>query len=189
MTLKVNTRHPPVISNLCTKLDGPSWNGSVCIVFTRCVACDLDLWPMTLKVNMCRPLVISNLCNWVLNRQLLKENIITYLVSYRRSIEIWRVCKIYGRRGGAEPSIYFTNPPYFYRPSGTDQISVLFCRGPWTVYAVTKISKNSTQASYIYGRVLRAKIWRSDLRGRRHRLRCEYQGRQEVVPLLKSLKK
>ena len=28
--------------------------------------------------------------------------IITYLVSCRRSIEIWRVCKIYGRRGGAE---------------------------------------------------------------------------------------
>ena len=56
--------------------------------------------------------------------------IITYLVSYRRSIEIWRVCKIYGRRGGAEPSIDFTNPPYFYRPSVTDQISVLFCRGP-----------------------------------------------------------
>ena len=115
--------------------------------------------------------------------------IITYLVSYRRSIEIWQVCKIYGRRGGAEPFIYFTNPPYFYRPSGTDQISGLFCRGPWTVYAVTKIWKNSTQASYIYGRVLRAKIWRSDLHGRRHRLRCEYQGRHEVVPLLKSLKK
>ena len=56
--------------------------------------------------------------------------IITYLVSCRRSIEIWRVCKIYGRRGGAEPSIYFTNPPYFYRPSATDQISVLFRRGP-----------------------------------------------------------
>ena len=60
---------------------------------------------------------------------------ITYLVSARRSIEIWRVCKIYGRRGGrsielwrvcktygrrggAEPSIYFTNPQYFYRSSG-----------------------------------------------------------------------
>ena len=58
------------------------------------------------------------------------STIITYLVSCRRSIEIWRVCKIYGRRGGAEPSIYFTNPPYFYRPSATDQISVLFRRGP-----------------------------------------------------------
>ena len=51
---------------------------------------------------------------------------ITYLVSSRRSIEIWRVCKIYGRRGGAEPSIYFTNLTYFYVRSGTDQISVLF---------------------------------------------------------------
>ena len=66
---------------------------------------------------------------------------ITYLVSSRRSIEIWRVCKIYGRRGGPEPSIYFTNPPYFYRPSGTDQISVLFCQGPCIAYAVAKIRK------------------------------------------------
>ena len=109
---------------------------------------------------------------------------ITYLVSYRRSIEIWRVCKIYGRRGGAEPSIYFTNPPYFYRPSGTDHISILFRRGPWIVYAVTKIGKKSTQYSYICGRVLRAKMWRYDLRGRRHRLRCENQGRHDVMPLL-----
>ena len=100
-------------------------------------------------------------------------DIITYLVSYRRSIEIWRVCKIYGRRGGAEPSIYFTNPPYFYRPSGTDQISVLFRRGPWIVYAVTKIRQKSTQAAYIYGRDLRAKMWRYDLRGGRHKRRCE----------------
>ena len=68
-------------------------------------------------------------------------DIITYLVSCRRSIEIWRVCKIYGRRGGAEPSIYFTNPPYFYRPSATDQISVLFRRGPWIMYIVAKIGK------------------------------------------------
>ena len=103
----------------------------------------------------------------------LLPNIITYLVSYRRSIEIWRVCKIYGRRGGAEPSIYFTNPPYFYRPSGTDQISVLFRRGPWIVYTVTKIRQKSTQAAYIYGRDLRAKMWRYDLRGRRHKRRCE----------------
>ena len=72
-------------------------------------------------------------------------DIITYLVSCRRSIEIWRVCKIYGRRGGAEPSIYFTNPPYFYRPSATDQISVLFRRGPWIMYVVAKIGKKSMQ--------------------------------------------
>ena len=98
---------------------------------------------------------------------------ITYLVSYRRSIEIWWVCKIYGRRGGAEPSIYFTNPPYFYRPSVTDQISVLFRQGPWIVYAVTKIGQKSTQAAYIYGRDLRAKMWRYDLRGRRHKRCCE----------------
>ena len=59
-----------------------------------------------------------------------KNGIITYLVSSRPYIEICRVCKIYGRRGGAEPSIYFTNPTYFYVRSGTDQISVLFHRGP-----------------------------------------------------------
>ena len=39
--------------------------------------------------------------------------IVTYLVSSRRFIEIWRVCKMYGRRGEAEPSIYLINPPYF----------------------------------------------------------------------------
>ena len=38
-------------------------------------------------------------------QQAIDASIITYLVSCRRSIEIWRVCKIYGRRGGAEPSI------------------------------------------------------------------------------------
>ena len=66
----------------------------------------------------------------------------TYLVSSRRSIEIWGGgCKIYERRGGAEPSIYFTNPPYFYRPSGTDQISVLFRLSPWIVYTITKLRK------------------------------------------------
>ena len=31
--------------------------------------------------------------------------------------------KIYVRLGSALPSIDFTNPPYFYKPSGTDQIS------------------------------------------------------------------
>ena len=41
-----------------------------------------------------------------------------------------RVCKIYGRRGGAEPSIYFTNPTYFYVRSGTDQISNIKQVGP-----------------------------------------------------------
>ena len=64
--------------------------------------------------------------------------IITYLVISRPYIEICRVCKIYGRRGGAEPSIYFTNPTYFYVRSGTDQISVLFRRGPLFVYAVLR---------------------------------------------------
>ena len=69
-------------------------------------------------------------------------SIITYLVSSRPYIEICRVCKIYGRRGGAEPSIYFTNRTYFYVRSGTDQISVLFRRGPLFVYAVlSKIRK------------------------------------------------
>ena len=87
--------------------------------------------------------------NWPIN--------ITYLVSSRPYIEICRVCKIYGRRGGAicrvckiygrrggaEPSIYFTNPTYFYVRSGTDQISVLFRRGPLFVYtALHKIRKS-----------------------------------------------
>ena len=64
--------------------------------------------------------------------------IITYLVSSRPYIEICRVCKIYGRRGGAEPSIYFTNPTYLYVRSGTDQISVLIRRGPLFGYAVLR---------------------------------------------------
>ena len=64
------------------------------------------------------------------------EYIITYLVSSRPYIEICRVCKIYGRWGGAEPSIYFTNPTYFYVRSGTDQISVLFRWRPLFVYIV-----------------------------------------------------
>ena len=101
-------------------------------------------------------------------------NIITYLVSSRGSIEIWRVCKIYWRRGSASPSIYFTNPPYFYRPSGTDQISVLFRQGHWIVYAVTKIGQKSTQAAYtVYSRDFCAKMWRYDLRGRHHKRSCE----------------
>ena len=62
--------------------------------------------------------------------------IITYLVSSRPYIEICRVCKIYGRRGGAEPSIDFTNPTYFYVRSGTNQISVLFRQGHFFVLAV-----------------------------------------------------
>ena len=37
--------------------------------------------------------------------------------------------------GGIKPSIYFTNQPYFYRPSATDQMIVLFRRGPWIAYA------------------------------------------------------
>ena len=48
-------------------------------------------------------------------------------------------CKIYERRGGAEPSIYFTNPPYFYRPSG-----------PWIVYAITKIRKKKIRRLHKY---------------------------------------
>ena len=63
---------------------------------------------------------------------------ITYLVSSRPYIEICRVCKIYGRRGGAEPSISFTNPTYFYVRSGTDQISVLFRQGPLFVHALLR---------------------------------------------------
>ena len=62
----------------------------------------------------------------------------TYLVSSRPYIEICRVCKIYERRSGAEPSIYFTNPTYFYVRSETDQISVLFRREPLFVYAVLR---------------------------------------------------
>ena len=63
---------------------------------------------------------------------------ITYLVSSRPYIEICWICKICGRRGGAEPSIYFTNQTYFYVRSGTEQIRVLFRRGPLFVYAVLR---------------------------------------------------
>ena len=71
--------------------------------------------------------------NW-LNGSMLMDNrlycclspgqlaIMTYLVSSRRSIEIWGGV-VKSMEGKAEP-IYFTNPPYFYRLSGTDQISV-----------------------------------------------------------------
>ena len=83
-----------------------------------------------------RALMKTLLLKWSLLVWLLY--IITYLVSSRPYIEICRVRKIYGRRGGAEPSIYFTNPTYFYVRSGTDQISVLFRRGPFSVYAVLR---------------------------------------------------
>ena len=33
--LKINSCPPLVKRNMCTKFDGPSLNGSVCIVFTR----------------------------------------------------------------------------------------------------------------------------------------------------------
>ena len=57
------------------------------------------------------------------------------------------------------------------------------------MYAVTKIGKKSKQASYIYGRVLRAKMRCYDLRGRRHRLHYENRGRYDVMPTSKSRKK
>ena len=76
------------------------------------------------------------------NKKYCTYNII-YLDSSRPYIEICRVCKIYGRRGGAEPSMYFykpdisalpsidfTNPTYFYVLSKSDQMGVLFRRGP-----------------------------------------------------------
>ena len=93
--------------------------------------------------------------------------------------------------GEAEPSLQYIlqNPPYFYRQSGTGQTSVLFRRGPCIVYAVTKIRQKSPPATYIYVKVLRAKMWRYGFRGRRHRLRCETQGQHDVMPLLKSMKK
>ena len=85
------------------------------------------------------------------------------MVSSRPYIEICRVCKIYGRRGGAEPSIYFTNPTYsaepsidftnptyFYVRSGTDQISVLFRRGPLFVYSVLHKKKENSFALQIF---------------------------------------
>ena len=37
MTLKINRVRLLVISIMYTKFDGPSWNGSVCIVFTSFV--------------------------------------------------------------------------------------------------------------------------------------------------------
>ena len=80
--------------------------------------------------------------NFLSSETIIHRDIITYLVSSRPYIEICRVCKIYGRRGGVEPSIYFTNPTFFYVRSGTDQISVLFRRGPLFVYTgLRKIRK------------------------------------------------
>ena len=37
MTLKINRVRPLVLSSMCTKFEGPSWNSSVCIVFTSFV--------------------------------------------------------------------------------------------------------------------------------------------------------
>ena len=92
-------------------------------------------------------------------------NAITYLVSYRPYIEICLVCKVYGRRGGAEPSIYFTNPTYFYAWSGTDQISVLFCRGPLFVFAVLrKIRKFIRTTDKLTSSLFGAKMWRRVVR-------------------------
>ena len=106
--------------------------------------------------NKVKPL--SCIISWFHNYPSLVGNTITYLVSCRRSIEIWRVCKIYGRRGGAEPSIYFTNPPYFYRPSATDQISVFISSRTLNYVRSSQNWGKSKQTSYIYGRVLRAKM-------------------------------
>ena len=42
-----------VIRSMCTKFDGPNWNGSVCVMFTRfnnnvyCVTLTFDPWPWT----------------------------------------------------------------------------------------------------------------------------------------------
>ena len=46
LTLKINRVCPLAISSKCTKFEGPSLNGSVCIVFTRFTTMcygDLDL--------------------------------------------------------------------------------------------------------------------------------------------------
>ena len=117
-----------------------------------------------------------------------REMIITYLVSSRRSIEIWRVCKIYERQGGAEPSVSFTNPPYFYRPSGTDQTSVLFRQGPWIVYAVTKKGQKLTQAAYtaeIFARKCDVTTCANDVINDDVKIK----GRHDVMSLLKSITK
>ena len=61
---------------------------------------------------------------WLLRTQFKVLDEIKHLFGqFRRYSEIWWVCKIYGRLGSASPSIDFTNPAYFYRPSVTDQIS------------------------------------------------------------------
>ena len=46
--------------------------------------------------------------------------------------------------------IYFTNPPYFYRLSATDQISVLFRRGPSIMYAVKKKIGENINAGFMH---------------------------------------
>ena len=105
---------------------------------------------------------------------------------YNSLLLIWSVADGLLKYGGFVKSM---EGKAVYRPSATVQMCVLFRRGPWIMYAVTKRGKKSKQASYIYGRVLRAKMWRYDLCGRRHRLHYENQGRNDVMPLLKLTKK
>ena len=104
----------------------------------------------------------------------LGPDIITYLFSSRPYIEICRVCKIYWTRGGAESSIDFTNPTYFHVRSGTDQISVLFCRGLLFVYAVLRKIKFIRTADKLTTSML-ARKWR-DVTLWRHWHRFEDQG-------------
>ena len=88
--------------------------------------------------NYTKSSIVCSVCSLFMPLDRMIGDIITYLVISRPYIEICQVGKIYGRRGGAKPSIYFTNPTYFYVRSGTDQISVLFYRGPLFVYAVLR---------------------------------------------------
>ena len=108
--------------------------------------------------------------------KMINKNTITYLVNSRPYIEICRVCKIYGRRCGTSPSIYFTNPTYFYVRSGTDQISVLFRWGPLFVYAVLrKIRKFIRTADKLLTSMLARNMMR-DVTLWRHWRRYESQG-------------
>ena len=65
-----------------------------------------------------------------INMTMVMRTIITYLVSYRPSIEIWWVCNVKSIEGEVK--------------SVTDQISVLFRRGPYFMYTIPKIIKITT---------------------------------------------
>ena len=84
--------------------------------------------------------------------------IITYFVSSKPYIEICRVCKIYGRRGGADPSIYFYKPDIVLCTVWNWPNKCFISPGPLFVYAVLrKIRKFIRTANKLTTRMLARK--------------------------------